>query len=143
MSELSLESLDIRMARIERIMNGPKRRRVRIRLDGDEDRIDIVQKVVCQVWEITIEQLLSTSRKGSVADARKAAMLLVYDYGLGSTTEVAQRFNREDHSTVSRAMQSAGNHLENKDCAFSGRYNEAKDILDLRFKQKPEIDFQI
>jgi chromosomal replication initiation ATPase DnaA len=143
MEKPTLENLEKRIKRLEQIINGPQKQRIRIRLSGDEDPVGIIQKVVCQIWGITLERLLSKSREGSVADARKAAMLLVYNYGLGSTKEVAARFNREDHSTVSFAMRSAKNHLENKDSGFTERYEKAKGILELRFETKSKIDYQI
>ena len=113
-----------------------KHRRTQIRLDLDgEDSIDIVQKVTCEVWDVTLEQLLSKSRDAHLVNARISAAHLAYkDYSLGGTREIGDRFGGRDHSTISREVESADDLLATNDPAFCELHYRAKYILEVRFE---------
>jgi hypothetical protein len=121
---------------------------IKMSFEEDEDLIDVVQKVICEVWDVTLEQLLSKRRGRHLVNARISAAHLAYkDYGLGNTTEIGNRFGRRHHSTISSEVQSADDLLENKDIAFCEPHNRAKATLDIRFQSiknngRP-INFQI
>ena len=114
--------------------------------------IGIIQDVVCEIWDVSLSQLLSDSREAPIVKARKSAMLLARCYELGTTTEIGARFNR-DHTTVSVDVQSARSmlqdaektdreHTTNKLSIFKKRFYLAKTILDEHFNPR-EVDYQI
>ena len=137
MKKLSLLDLEKRIRKLEKtVVLLKKHRRTQIRLDLDgEDSIDIVQKVTCEVWNVTLEQLLSKSRDAHLVNARISAAHLAYkDYSLGGTREIGDRFGGRDHSTISCEVQSADDLLESKDTAFCEPHYRAKSIMDVRFE---------
>jgi chromosomal replication initiation ATPase DnaA len=107
---------------------------IKIRFDEDEDLIDVVQKVTCELWDVTLEQLLSKRRGRHLVNARISAVHLAYmDYGLGNTSEIGSRFGGRDHSTISREVESADDLLAINDLAFCEPHYRAKSTLDVRF----------
>ena len=65
--------------------------------------LDVVVGTVCQIWGITRDQVVGRGRFQSMADARQAAMSIMYlDKGL-SSAEVGDLFSR-DHGTVLHAV---------------------------------------
>src|ERR1035437_2258669 len=75
MKKLSLLDLEKRIRKLEKtVVLLKKHRRTQIRLDLDgEDSIDIVQKVTCEVWNVTLEQLLSKSDDANLVHDRTSA----------------------------------------------------------------------
>ena len=146
MKKPSLMDLEKRILQLEQtvaLFKKPRRTRIQLELDGEEDQIDIVQKIVCEVWKISLSILLSDSRKREVTDARKAGMHLSFVHRFGSTQKIAGKFNREDHSTVVHAVKSVENLLENRDAIFCKLYDTAKKELRKHFKLETNLNYQI
>lgn len=66
--------------------------------------IDTIKELVCQRFNITIEQMESPSRKKQIAIARQVAMYLARKVGNYSFPKIAAAFNRNDHTTVMHAV---------------------------------------
>ena len=115
----------------------------RIRFNGEEDDIEYIQKVACEIGGITLIQLLKKCRRDYVVIVRKAAMLLAYSsFDLGTTIEIGERFKRH-HTTISADVKSARALLKRPgDTDFKKFYFKVKDRLNERFGSR-EISFQI
>ena len=68
-----------------------------------------IKKLVCEKFEIEIEQIEGSSRKKQIALARQVAMYLARKFGNFSFPKIASAFNRDDHTTVMHAV----NKIEN------------------------------
>lgn len=66
-------------------------------------KISDIQKIVCEAYEITIEEMLSRSRRQKWAHPRMVAMALAREDGK-RLAEIARAFKR-DHSTIVHAIK--------------------------------------
>lgn len=66
--------------------------------------IDEIKELVCKKFDVTIEQIESSSRKKQIALARQVAMYLARKVGNYSFPKIAAAFNRNDHTTVMHAV---------------------------------------
>lgn len=86
-----------------------------------------IQKRVAAYYNLSLEELLSASRKATVALPRQVAMALALDLTKHSTTEIGRAFGR-DHTTVLHASNKIKG-LQEKDSAFSEEYKGLVMIL--------------
>jgi chromosomal replication initiator protein len=66
--------------------------------------IDEIKKLVCEVFDVKIEDMEGASRKKQIALARQVAMYLARKVGNFSFPKIASAFNRNDHTTVMHAV---------------------------------------
>ncbi len=67
-----------------------------------------IQGCVCNVFGVTLEDLLSPSRqRGGITEARHLAMWLTLQITWLSYVQIAAHFNRSDHTTVRNARERA------------------------------------
>jgi len=68
--------------------------------------LDSITQQVCKRWEISMPQMLEKSRKASVAFPRQVAMYLAsYLIPQLSLKDIAEYYNRKDHTTVLHAKK--------------------------------------
>lgn len=77
-----------------------------------EVSIEAIQQIVCEYFDITIDQLKSKTRKRKIAQARQVAMYLSKKLTSKSLKLIGQNFGGRDHSTVIHACQSVMNLME-------------------------------
>jgi chromosomal replication initiator protein len=73
--------------------------------------IERVQELTCAAFEISREQLLSTSRSAPVAWARQVAMYLARQHTGASLPAIGEGFGGRNHTTVMYACRKAGERL--------------------------------
>ncbi|MDR1582198.1 MAG: chromosomal replication initiator protein DnaA [Prevotellaceae bacterium] len=67
--------------------------------------IDEIKKTVSEYFEITVEKLLSNTRKREVVQARQIAMYLSKNYTKYSATQIGAQIGGKDHTTVLHACK--------------------------------------
>jgi chromosomal replication initiator protein len=70
-----------------------------------------IQKVVCDSFKISMEELHSKSRRKEIATARKVAMYLCRQYTSQSLVSIGQSFKRS-HSSVLHAVNELNNEMK-------------------------------
>ncbi len=79
--------------------------------------IEYIQKIVADYFNITIDQLLSTSRKRDVVQARQIAMFFSKQLTSNSYASIGSQSGNKDHSTVLHACKIVTN-LQETDKTF-------------------------
>ena len=81
-----------------------------------EITIEYIQKMVCNYFNISMEQMLSRSRKGDIVTARHISMYLSRKLTKSSLVAIGDKCGKKDHATVLHACKSVENSCEiNKD----------------------------
>ena len=88
-----------------------------------EISMDYIQKVVCDYFNITLEQLHSKSRKRSIVQARQLAMYFAKAYTKSSMAAIGLQCGNKDHSTVLHACRTVKN-LYDTDKTFKKYYTD-------------------
>jgi len=70
--------------------------------------IDKVQKAVCEYFNITSDELLSSSRKRQIVQARQIAMYLSRSLTSSSLSTIGEKIGGRDHATVLHACNTVG-----------------------------------
>jgi chromosomal replication initiator protein len=70
-----------------------------------EANIDSIQKVICQYFSVTLDDLVGKSRKKEIVMARQLAMFLCKEHTNFSLKSIGFHFGGRDHSTVIHAVQ--------------------------------------
>ncbi len=68
--------------------------------------IEYIQKVVCNYFNISIDQMLSRSRKGDIVAARHISMYLSRKLTKSSLVAIGAKCGKKDHATVLHACKS-------------------------------------
>ncbi len=82
-----------------------------------EKRIKIVFKLVAELLQIELEDLLSDSRRAKLVDARHIACYLCVEYAGFSKSEVSF-FLKQDHTSVVHAIKKVQNLIDVKYYSF-------------------------
>lgn len=69
----------------------------------EEITIEKVQKIVCEYFNITVDDLMSTSRKRQIVQARQIAMYLSRNHTNSSLNTIGEHIGGKDHATVLHA----------------------------------------
>ena len=77
-----------------------------------EITIEYIQKTVCNYFNITLEQMLSKSRKGDIVTARHISMYLSRKLTKSSLVAIGEKCGKKDHATVLHACKSIANSCE-------------------------------
>ena len=109
-----------------------------IKRAATDDRIIIVQKLVCVKSRINICQLLGKSRIEVIKNARFLGVRLCVEYGLCTNyNSLATRFGYNDHTMIGHAKKRALDLIET-DAGFRRMYESCKQFLDDEFKISSE-----
>lgn len=92
-----------------------------------EISIDQIQKIICDYFKISAEQIQSKTRKRDIVQARQLAMYFAKEYTGASLSNIGSKIGQRDHATVLHACKTIKN-LSETDKMF--RYY----ISDLRKK---------
>jgi chromosomal replication initiator protein len=93
-----------------------------------EVTIDKVQKAVCDYFNITLDTLLSKTRKRQIVQARQIAMYLSRNLINCSLSTIGAEIGGKDHATVLHACSTVGD-LMSTDKTFKQYVNDIEKIL--------------
>ncbi|MEN8155971.1 MAG: chromosomal replication initiator protein DnaA [Bacteroidota bacterium] len=77
-----------------------------------EISIDFIQKVVCNYYNIGLEQLQSKTRKREIVQARQVAMFFSKSLTKSSLATIGSQIGGKDHATVLHACKTVNNLIE-------------------------------
>lgn len=77
-----------------------------------EISIEYIQKLVCDFFGITIDQVKSKTRKREIVQARQISMFFAKDLTKSSLKTIGMHFGGRDHSTVIHACQTVNDLIE-------------------------------
>lgn len=76
-----------------------------IKTSTKELSIEDIQKMVCQFYNIAYNDLLTTSRKQRIVEARQITMYLAKNYTNSTLKAIGNHFSGKDHTTVIHSCQ--------------------------------------
>ncbi|MBX9448939.1 MAG: chromosomal replication initiator protein DnaA, partial [Taibaiella sp.] len=76
-----------------------------VKTSSKELSIEDIQKMVCQFYNIGYEELLTTSRKQKIVEARQITMYLAKTYTNSTLKAIGNHFSGKDHTTVIHSCQ--------------------------------------
>jgi chromosomal replication initiator protein len=88
-----------------------------------------IEQVVCEFFQITLEELHSSSRQRTLSLPRMIAMYLIRKHTTAAYTEIGRQFGGRNHSTVISAERKVGEWLE-QDLTIKLERQKASHILD-------------
>ncbi len=77
-----------------------------------EISIDYIQKLVCEYFNISVDDVKSKTRKREIVQARQIAMYFAKDLTKASLKNIGSHFGNRDHSTVIHACQTVNDLIE-------------------------------
>jgi chromosomal replication initiator protein len=95
-------TLDLAKEMIDKLIKSTKR----------EISIDYIQKVVCNYYNIGLEQLQSKTRKREIVQARQVAMFFSKSLTKSSLATIGSQIGGKDHATVLHACKTVNNLIE-------------------------------
>ncbi|MDD3877806.1 MAG: chromosomal replication initiator protein DnaA [Bacteroidales bacterium] len=93
-----------------------------------EVSIDLIQKIVCDYFKVSVNMLNSTSRKREIVQARQLAMYFSKKHTKSSLQNIGTRCGNKDHATVLYACRTVNNLIET-DKQFSKSVEEIDKII--------------
>jgi chromosomal replication initiator protein len=76
-----------------------------IKTSNKEITIDIIQKMVCEYFDVPYEKLLEKTRKREIVQARQITMYLAKAFTKNSLKTIGEHFGGRDHTTVIHSCQ--------------------------------------
>ncbi len=95
-------TLDLAKDMIDKLIKNTKR----------EISIDYIQKVVCNYFNIPLEQIQSKTRKREIVQARQVAMFFSKSLTKASLATIGSQIGGKDHATVLHACKTVNNLIE-------------------------------
>jgi len=95
-------TLDLAKDMIDKLIKNTKR----------EISIDYIQKVVCNYFNIPIDQIQSKTRKREIVQARQVAMFFSKSLTKASLATIGSQIGGKDHATVLHACKTVNNLIE-------------------------------
>lgn len=95
-------TLDLTREMIDKLIKNTKK----------EISIDYIQKVVCNYYNIALEQMQSRTRKREIVQARQVAMYFSKSLTKSSLATIGSQIGGKDHATVLHACKTVNNLLE-------------------------------
>jgi chromosomal replication initiator protein len=77
-----------------------------------EISIELIQKVVCDYYNINVDTVKSKTRKREIVQARQIAMYFAKDFTKASLKNIGSHFGNRDHSTVIHACQTVNDLMD-------------------------------
>ena len=95
-------NLDLAREMIDKLIKNTKR----------EISIDYIQKIVCNYFNVGVEQLQSRTRKREIVQARQVAMFFSKSLTKASLANIGTQIGGKDHATVLHACKTVNNLME-------------------------------
>lgn len=83
-----------------------------VKTSTKELSIEDIQKMVCSFYNIAYDELLSTSRKQRIVEARQITMYLAKAFTNSTLKAIGNHFSGKDHTTVIHSCQKVENLLD-------------------------------
>lgn len=83
-----------------------------VRNSRKEISIDYIKKIVCDYFNISVDQLNSTSRKREIVQARQLAMYFAKNITKSSLASIGAEIGGKDHATVLHAVKTVNNLID-------------------------------
>lgn len=96
-----------------------------------EISIDYIQKIICDYFDLSVEQLKSKTRKREIVQARQIAMYFSKQMTKSSLAKIGSLCGGKDHATVLHACKTVTNLCET-DKQFKGYLNDLEKKLSLQ-----------
>lgn len=87
--------------------------------------IEKIEKIICEYFKITHDQIQSKTRKRDIVQARQLAMYFAKEYTNHSLANIGMKIGRRDHATVLHACKTVRN-LSDTDKIFKRYVEEIK-----------------
>jgi len=115
-----LHSGVLSLKEIEKILSHLKR----------ELTVEEIQKKTAKAFQLSIEDLLSPSRKKHIVQGRQVAMFLIRNYLKKSLSDIGLIFNKKDHTTVLSSIKKV-ERLKVEDPVFKGLLEALQEEINL------------
>ena len=79
-----------------------------------KNKIELLQQIVCDIYNITIEDLKGKKRNSEIAVPRQIAMYIARKYINESFPKIGSDFGGKDHTTVMHSVNKISNEIKNK-----------------------------
>jgi len=100
-----------------------------VKNSSKEISIEYIQKLVCEYFQIPVDQVKSKLRKREIVQARQVAMFFAKDMTKASLKNIGSHFGNRDHSTVIHACQTVNDLMET-----DKKYKRDVDEIEKRIK---------
>jgi chromosomal replication initiator protein len=120
-STLNKKEINIALARqvIDKLVKNSKK----------EISVDYIQKIVCDYFEITPDQLHSKTRKREIVQARQIAMFFSKSLTKASLASIGSQIGGKDHATVLHACKTVNNLIDT-----DKRFKQTVDNIEKKLK---------
>lgn len=98
-----------------------------VKSNHHEITIEYIQKVVCSYFNISMQEMLSRSRKGEIVTARHISMYLARKLTKNSLMAIGEKCGKKDHATVLHACKMVS-------CSCQTDKNYRKSVEDIEKK---------
>ena len=95
-----------------------------------EISLEMIQKTVCDYFEVPVEKLKEPTRKRQFVQARQLSMFFAKEFTKASLKSIGQQFGGRDHSTVIHSCQAVKN-LVDTDEDFKESVDELRKRIEL------------
>ena len=83
-----------------------------VKTTSKEVTIDAIQKMVCEYYSVTYDNLQAKTRKREIVQARQISMFLAKQYTKNSLKTIGDHFGGRDHTTVIHSCQTVKNLMD-------------------------------
>ena len=97
-------------------------------MTGQRLTVDRIQRAVCDVFKVTLTDMVSKRRARVIARPRQVAMYLCKQMTKRSLPDIGRRFGGRDHTTVMHAVKRI-KQLRAEDATFNAQIEAVEDIL--------------
>ncbi|HLK28100.1 MAG TPA: chromosomal replication initiator protein DnaA, partial [Puia sp.] len=101
-----------------------------VKTSSKEITIEIIQKMVCEFYDVPYEKLLQKTRKREIVQARQITMYLAKAFTKNSLKTIGEHFGGRDHTTVIHSCQTVKD-LMDTDSLFRENVTELQQKVQL------------